>query len=81
MAMLTDFHRQQTPPSCKLSHLALLMGRGLMGISGRVLEWGFISMGTNGFRGQRVGAGRVFCFWGLGRVGTGYCGPGDIGFS
>ena len=37
--------------------VGLLVGRGQMGILGRVFEWGSVCVGSNGFRGQRVGAG------------------------
>ena len=35
--------------------LGLLVGRGQMWILGRVFKWGSVCVGSNGFRGQRVG--------------------------
>jgi hypothetical protein len=43
------------------SDIGLLVGRAGMGISGRVTRWGGRGVGSNGFRGMRVGAG-----WGRG---------------
>ena len=37
--------------------VALLVRRGQMRILGRVFEWGSVCVGSNGFRGQRVGTG------------------------
>ena len=50
----------QPTPTCPTNGglcIALLVGQGQMGILGRVFEWGSVCVGSNGFRGQRVGAG------------------------
>ena len=54
-------------------YLGLLVGRGQMGILGWVFKWGSVCVGSNGFRGQRVGARwAAFASWG----GTGWGGVG-----
>nr|XP_034584270.1 uncharacterized protein LOC117847213 isoform X1 [Setaria viridis] len=50
--------------------LGLLVGRRQMGISGRVLAWRFVCMGSSGIRGQQVGAEWVCYICGLGWVRT-----------
>jgi hypothetical protein len=49
--------------------LGLLVGRGYMGISGRVFDWRPICVGSSGLKSQQGGAGWGFTFAGWGRVG------------